>query len=184
MPAPVGYINYIKAKSIVLDKRRSPIVLQAFELYAKGDQRYEDISIFLKSNGIATKSGKQLTKDQIKRILSNPIYYGHFKYSSEIHEDQHEPIISKKLFDEVQTVLLQRGKTKKGKTMPQIFCGLLSCDSCDLMVTAEHKVKHQKNGNVHEYVYYRCTKKHKNIKCLDPAVIQADLAEQLSSLLA
>ncbi len=181
--ASVGYINDIRTKSIIVDKRRSPIVLSAFELYAKGDQRYEDISIFLKSNGITSKGGKQLTKDQIKRILSNPFYYGHFKYSGEIHEGKHRPIICKKLFDEVQAVLLERGKPQKGKTMPQVFCGLLSCGSCGLMVTAEHKVKHQKNGNTHEYVYYRCTKKRKNMKCLEPAVTEPQLTEQISNLL-
>lgn len=59
----------------------------------------------------------------------------------------------------------------------------MSCGSCGLSVTAEHKLKRQKNGNVHEYVYYRCTKKRKDIKCLEPAVTQADLTEQLTEVL-
>ena len=48
---------------------------------------------------------------------------------------------------------------------------------------AEKKVKHQKNGNVHEYVYYRCTKKRKGRKCEEPAVTEQDLTVQLSSIL-
>ncbi len=182
--APVGYLNDVRTKSIAVDKRRSPVILSAFELYAKGDQRLEDIAVFLKSHRIVTKGGKQLSKDQIKRILTNPFYYGYFKYCGEVHEGKHTPIISKKLFDEVQTIIKQRGKPQKGKTEPQILCGLLSCGSCGLMVTAEHKVKHQKNGNTHEYVYYRCTKKRKDVKCLEPAVTQPQLTEQISSLLA
>ena len=51
-------------------------------------------------------------------------------------------------------------------------------------VTAEHKFKHQKNGNVHEYVYYRCTKKRKDLRCLESALTEKDLASQLASLLA
>jgi len=39
--APLGYINDLRTKSIVVDKRRSPLVVKAFELYAKGDQRLE-----------------------------------------------------------------------------------------------------------------------------------------------
>ncbi len=182
--APVGYINDVRSKNIIVNKRLSPIVVFAFETYAKGDQRLEDIARFLKNRGIATKSGKQLSKDQIRRILTNPFYYGHFRYCGEIYEGKHKSIISKKLFDSVQATIKQRGKPQKGKTTPQIFCGLLSCGSCGLSVTAEHKFKHQKNGNTHEYVYYRCTKKRKDIKCLEPAVTQKDLAEQLSSLLA
>ena len=181
--APVGYINDVRTKTIAVNKRLAPVVLAAFELYAKGESRLEDIVIFLKSKGITTKSGKQLNKDQIKRILTNPFYYGHFRFMGEVHEGKHKAIVSKKLFDQVQAVLAKRGRPQKGATTPQVFCGLLSCGSCGLSVTAEHKIKRQKNGNVHEYVYYRCTKKHKDIKCLEPAVTQADLTEQLAGVL-
>src|SRR3989344_1068394 len=34
-----------------------------------------------------------------------------------------------------------------------------------MMITGEYKVKYQKNGNVHEYVYYHCSRKSKTIKC-------------------
>ncbi len=181
--APVGYINDVRTKIIIVDKRRSPIVLSAFELYAKGNQRLEDIANYLFDNGVKTKSNKPLQKDQIKRILVNPFYYGHFKYCGEVHEGKHKPIISKKLFDDVQATLAKRGRPQKGKTTPQIFCGLLACGSCGLSITAEHKIKHQKNGNIHEYVYYRCTKKRKDMKCLESAVRQEELTDQLCKLL-
>src|SRR3989344_5143988 len=48
---------------------------------------------------------------------------------------------------------------RKAQNEPQPFCGLISCASCGMMITAENKTKRQKNGNVHHYVYYRCTKK-------------------------
>jgi len=35
----------------------------------------------------------------------HPFYIGLFKYSGELHEGKHEPIISKKLFDEAQEML-------------------------------------------------------------------------------
>ena len=181
--APVGYINDVRTKTVIVDKRRSPIVVQAFELYAKGDQRLEDIASFLASKGIVTSSGKQFPKDQVKRLLINPFHYGHFKYAGEIHEGKHAPIMSKKLFDEVQTTLAKRGRPQKGATAPQIFCGLLRCATCKLAITAEKKVKHQKNGNVHEYIYYRCTRKHKTIRCTEPAVTEPELATQLTDIL-
>lgn len=77
--APLGYINDLRIKSIVVDKRRSPLVKQAFELYAKGDQRLEDITDFFAKNGIKTRGDKPLKKDQIKHMLTNPFYYGHFR---------------------------------------------------------------------------------------------------------
>ena len=183
--APVGYINDVRTKTVVIDKRHSPIVMEAFALYAAGDQRLEDIASFLASKGILTKSGKQFPKDKdkIKRMLTSPFYYGHFRYFGEIHEGKHAAIIAKKLFDEVQATLAKRGRPQKGATAPQIFCGLLRCATCNLAITAEKKVKHQKNGNIHEYVYYRCTRKHKTIRCTEPAVTEPDLAAQLSDIL-
>ena len=52
------------------------------------------------------------------------------------------------------------------------------------MITAENKTKRQKNGNIHHYVYYRCTRKSKSIKCIEPAVRSELLDVQLSDLLA
>jgi DNA invertase Pin-like site-specific DNA recombinase len=182
--APLGYINDLRTKGIVVDKRRSPLVKQAFELYAKGDQRLEDIADFFAKNGIKTSGNKPLKKDQIKHILANPFYYGHFRYVGELYEGKHTPIMSKKLFDKVQSVLELRGRPRKTKhNNPKVFCGLLRCGSCGLMITGETRTKHQKNGNVHQYVYYHCTKKRKDMKCLEPHIRQEELDSQLSSLL-
>ena len=51
------------------------------------------------------------------------------------------------------------------------------------MITGEYKVKKQKNGNVHEYVYYHCTKKNKSVKCEEPCIRQEKLNHHLSSLI-
>ena len=51
------------------------------------------------------------------------------------------------------------------------------------MITAENKTKRQKNGNVHYYVYYRCTKKSKVMKCKEMSLRSEILDKQLSSLI-
>ena len=51
------------------------------------------------------------------------------------------------------------------------------------MITGEYKVKKQKNGNTHEYVYYHCTKKNKAVKCEEPCIRQEELNRQLSSII-
>ena len=182
--APLGYINDMRNKTIVVEKKKSVIIRKAFELYAQNSSRLQDIADFLAKNGILTSGGKHLKKDQIKRILTNPFYYGHFRYAGEIYEGKHTPIISKKLFDNVQAVLAVRGRPRKNKqNNPKVFCGLLHCGSCNLMITGEKRTKHQKNGNIHEYIYYHCTKKRKDMKCLEPHVRQEELDEQLTELL-
>ena len=52
-----------------------------------------------------------------------------------------------------------------------------------MMITAENKTKRQKNGNIHHYVYYRCTKKSKTIKCPEMSLRSEEVDKQLSSLI-
>ena len=181
--APIGYINDVRIKTIIVDKKRASIIRKAFELYAQNNSRLVDISNFLAQHGILSSGGKRIKKDRISFILSNPFYYGHFRYAGEVHEGKHQPVVSKKIFDKVQEVLRQRGKPQKTKNEPQPFCGLLSCATCNMMITGEYKVKKQKNGNVHNYTYYRCTKKRKDMKCPEPCIRQEELDKQFSSLL-
>jgi hypothetical protein len=52
-----------------------------------------------------------------------------------------------------------------------------------MMITAENKTKRQKNGNVHYYVYYRCTKKSKVMRCKEMSLRSEEVDKQLSSLI-
>ena len=182
--APVGYINDKRTKSVVVDRKRAPIIRRAFELYAQGDKRLEDVANFLAQNNIISKSGKRIHITRATFILKNPFYVGLFRYAGEIYEGKHEPIIAKKLFDKAQEVLKQRGRPRhKSKIEPRVFCGLLRCATCGMMITGEYRVKRQKNGTQHFYTYYHCTKKRKNFKCPEPCIRQEELDKQLSSLL-
>ena len=182
--APIGYINDVRTKTIVPDKKRARVIKQAFELYAVGDMRLEDVADFFAAHHVTARTGKRISKTRASFILSNPFYVGLFKYAGELHEGKHEPIISKPLFDEAQAVLKKRGQPyRKPKNEPQPYCGLISCASCGMMITAENKTKRQKNGNVHHYVYYRCTKKHKSIVCNEKSLRSHVLDQQISSLI-
>ncbi|KKQ55478.1 MAG: Recombinase [Parcubacteria group bacterium GW2011_GWA2_38_13] len=155
-----------------------------FELYAEGNWRLEDAANFLAHEGIKTKGGKPIKRDQVSYMLSNPFYVGLFRYAGELHEGKYQPIISKQLFDKVQAALKERSKPPKNSTNnPQALCGLIRCGLCGMMITAEHRIKRQKNGNVHEYTYYRCTHKSKTIQCSEPPVRKEELNRQLSNLL-
>ena len=191
--APLGYLNDPYTKTIVVDRRKAPLVRKAFELYAKNESRLEDIAQFLFERGIKTGAtrgwnkggGRPLKKDQITFLLSNPFYFGHFAYSGEMYEGTHTPIVSKELFDRVQKIRALRSRAHhKAANEPQAYCGLLRCGECGFSITAEEKLKRQKNGNVHRYIYYRCTKKKAAVHCSQPYVREEALDSQLSDLLA
>jgi len=87
--APIGYINDVRNKSIIVDKKKAKIIKAAFEFYAQGDKRLEDVSNFLAQRGILSRGGKRIHKTRATFILSNPFYTGLFRYSKELHEGKH-----------------------------------------------------------------------------------------------
>ncbi len=181
--APVGYLNDTRIKRVVVDSRKAKIVRAAFELYAEGNSRLEDIAAFLGKHGILTRNRKPYSKDKVSAILSNPFYTGLFRYKGEIYEGKHEPTVSTKLFDRVQLVLLDRSKPhKKPKNETQPLCGLFRCGECGASITGERRTKKQLNGNEHHYVYYRCTKKIG--PCSQPHIRDGELEEKLSATLS
>ena len=181
--APVGYLNDPRTKTIVLNRKKWKIIRAAFELYAKNQSRYEDIGQFLYDNGVRTTSGKRMHDEQITFILSNIFYYGHFKYSGEIYEGRHTPIVSKQLFDKVQKVMVGRGRPQVIGKEPKIYCGLMSCGECGMGITAEAQKKHLKNGDTHYYTYYRCTKK-SAARCSQSYVREEQLTADFSDILS
>ena len=181
--APFGYLNDTRTKTIVLDKRYSLLVKELFERYAKGDQTMEQLAYFLQENGALTKGGNTFKDEKVKSILQNPFYYGHFLYKGELHEGGHAPIISKSLYDKVQQVIETRGHTQKQTKPITPFLGLLRCANCGMGITSETKTKTQKNGNFHSWTYYRCSRKKRAVKCVEPPIREKDLLPQLSAIL-
>ena len=171
--APVGYLNDVRAKTIVIDRKKSKVIRAAFELYAKGNSRLEDISNFLFDNGVRSFGGFPFHKDRVRFILTNAFYVGLFTYGGEMHEGRHAPIIEKRLFDKVQQVIVERGHPMKAQNAPKALCGLLRCGECGMGITAEIQKGH---------TYYRCTKKKGG--CSQPYVREETLLSQLNALLS
>jgi len=187
--APIGYLNILTAdrrKLIIVDKKRAPLVRQAFEMFATGKYRILDIRDFLAKNGIFTRNGKKWPINQVtKHILTNPFYYGHFKFLGEIHEGKHQPIITKKLWDQVHEVWTKKSIPWTKERVYKPFLGLFRCGECGMMITGEIKQKLIKSTGLYAtYSYYRCTKKSKFTKCSQPFIREEQLDRQLSDDIA
>jgi site-specific DNA recombinase len=144
-------------------------------MFATGTYRIMDIRDFLAGNGIVTRSGRPWPIDQVtKQVLTNPFYYGHFRFLGEIHEGVHKPIIAKKLFDAVQEVWHQRSRSWHEVRPIKPLIGLFRCGECGMMITAELQKGH---------IYYRCTKKSKIIECNQTYIRQEELDRQLSEMI-
>ena len=148
--APVGYLNNPKTRGIDIDPEKSHKVLKMFELYATGAYTLHSLANWCKEKGLRGNLGKEIALSNVQSILQNIFYIGLIKYGGEIHEGQHEPLISKKLFDKCQEVMAKRGRVHELHKNDFAFLGLLKCASCDCSITAEKQKGHN---------YYRCTKK-------------------------
>jgi site-specific DNA recombinase len=156
--APIGYRNRQadKKKWIEPDPATRTIVVEAFEEVATGKYSVESIMKFARNKGI------NCSKNNFWTMLRNPVYCGHIflpAYKTEPAElitGQHEPLISKDLFYQVQDTLdgkkkVQRVKKKEDDRFP--LRGFLECHVDGRSLTASASTGRKKK----KYEYYHCT---------------------------
>jgi hypothetical protein len=68
----------------------------------------------LKDGGV--KNGTPMDKKYLAKLLRNPIYVGELRHKDTTHAGQHEPIISRALWDRVQAILAEDAHERKGET--------------------------------------------------------------------
>ena len=170
--APLGYLNDPKTKMLVIDSMRAPLIRKMFELYANGEYTLLALTNYLAKAGLRSYRGNVLSVSCVQRLLQHKIYYGVFEYAGELHQGTHEPIISKKLFDQVQLVMANRGKKKRKRKHEFAFSGFAYCGNCGCLITAE-----KQKG----YIYYRCTKKKQT--CNEKYLREEVLVEQMKNVL-
>src|SRR3989338_4568749 len=171
--APVGYLNNAKTRGIDVDSDKAPKVKKLFEMYATGAYTLHSLANWCKEHGLRGNLGKEIALSNVQSILQNIFYIGLMKYGVEIHEGQHEPLISKKLFDSCKEVMAKRGRVHEIHKNNFAFLGLMKCASCGCSITGERHKGHN---------YYRCTKK-KGV-CQEKHYLREEaLTEQIKSFL-
>ena len=161
--APLGYFNESRLRTIEPDKKTFHKVKECLGAFATGQYTLTAIQRKMFSLGlVGSRSGKPLVLASVEHILKNPFYYGHFQYRGEVHQGSHKPMISKKLFDQIQEALVANGKPRKKRgEKGLLYKGFAVCGECGYAITAERKIK--KSGLV--YHYYHCTFKSRTQKC-------------------
>ncbi|MFI0492400.1 MAG: recombinase family protein, partial [Flavobacterium sp.] len=91
-----------------------------------------------------------LSISNCQNILTNPIYVGLIRWHNEIYEGKHEPIITKKLFDQCQEVMMRKSKPHSKGLKPFLYRGFFRCGECGCFITTETQKGHN---------YLRCTKR-------------------------
>ena len=187
-PAPTGYLKEKRMDrkcQTLIDPDRAPVIKKMFEKVAYEKWSGRKVYHWLKFElNLRTAAGnKNLTLGNIYMLLQNHFYYGIFEYpkkSGNWYTGKHEPIITKELFDAVQTQIKSQFVRSESKEFA--FTKLMTCGLCGSGITADEKFKKQQNGNVHRYVYYGCTKvRDSNCKC--GYINEVDLLKQFEELM-
>jgi site-specific DNA recombinase len=165
---PFGYALDRESKRLVPDPAASKVVQTAFEEYRRRGSVRGTVH-FLNNGGFVRKSGRPWTHTSLKRTLTSRTYIGCIVYGKRamhrrrlcsqpeerwiVSESAHDPIVDRKLFDEVQG-LLGQNETKPGhwrESSPHLLGGLVRCGACGDGVIGTSCTAHGRR-----YRYYRC----------------------------
>ena len=164
-PAPTGYINNREAKTLEPDPIMAPIVRLVFETYAHEDIPLSRLVKRAEELGLRTKKGGRLAKGALHKLLTNPLYFGKVRWDGQTYEGNHEPIVSKPLFERVQARLAGKSSPLTKRHFP--YRGLMTCGECGCKITAS-RIKGR-------YTYYHCT--HGRGSCDQPRLREERVAD-------
>lgn len=186
---PTGYTKYKRIDQkceSVIDPERAPIIKQMFEKIGYDGWSGRKVYQWLKHDiNFKTENNIHLSLGNLYRIFQNHFYYGRFEFPKESgnwYNGSHKPIITKELFDLVQEKIKSQILEPRSSQKEFAFTKIMTCGLCGSGITADEKFKHQKNGNVNRYVYYKCTRT-RDQDCPCGFINEEDLVAQLQDLM-
>ncbi len=186
---PFGYVvdTSVTPHKIVPEKFKSKTVKKIFEWYATSAYSILQLREKLIEESLDKKiNGRSLAKSDLGKMLRNPFYYGYFNWCGELwsNKGSYQPILSKELWDKVQSVLDEQNKPKVRKHNFN-YTLLMKCGNCGNSITATKKTKYFKGTDrTVSYIYYHCTRPyHNEVKCKQKPISEEDLNTELTKVI-
>lgn len=191
--------------TLQINEREAEVVREIFRLYVEDGYGCRMIAIKLAEAGYKTKFGNPWEQRGVKRVLTNPIYCGHYinhKYyvpdflegsikplpeSEYYHHERPEwAIVTAETFHRAQTIMEQRRKqyattyiNGHGRySNRHLFSTLIRCQDCGRAFT--RRCVHYPNS---DYIFWRCptNNEYTSKRCPNNTIIREDdLIEALS----
>ncbi len=181
--APLGYVNNQSEHNIILDPERFDMIRKMWDMMLTGNFTPGRIRTIANKNwGFRTPKRKkygdvEMSNSVIYKMFGNIFYTGMFQWSGKLYQGNHQPMITLEEYDRVQFLLGKKGKPR-AKTHSFAFTGMIHCAECGCMYTATEKNKFIKTtGQFKTYVYYHCTKKKKEIDCINSRPVTLEKIE-------
>lgn len=125
---PFGY-DYDKEQGVLVPNKDAEKVRQIYKLYIEGKAPQE----------IANLLGLKYDR-LVYQILTRKSNYGIIEYNGEEYQGQHEPIISREMYDIAMRCMVERSFVR-ANTSEHLLTGLLHCGKCGA------KMRYQKWGD-------------------------------------
>lgn len=171
--SPFGYTFQFKGTPQIIPEE-AELVRQLFEMYATGRHTDGSLAEWMQAKKITTRKGREWTKESIRSTLQLDYYYGVVKHHDKLYPGSHEPIIDRKLFNEVQKIRKlhyrqPRSNTKKFERV-YLLNSIIRCSVCQRNLRA--------HGIRDKYRYYREVSDKRGFSCPRAGKkITADMAE-------
>lgn len=175
--APIGY--RMQDGAYVPDPETAPVVRKIYEDFAAGRGLLQ-IAHDLTAMGIRTRFGNPIENRGVKYILRNPVYIGKVRWTPTgrtnrvwdnpetlVIDSEHEPLVPRALYDQVQAMLDERERTHSRYTRedgkPFALKGLVRCSCCGATLTRQSGRPDSKGGpslQCYNYAHGRCPESH------------------------
>ena len=188
--APTGYRNVRKIvdnreiRTVDIDPERGPLMQWAFEQYATGNWSIRNLLKELTHKGLTSTGGpntpsKPLSLSNFNNLLKNDYYIGIVSYRGAKYPGNHEPLISRETFDQVQHQLTRNQTGERQRTHRHYLRSTLHCGHCNERLIVS--VNTNRHGTT--YPYYVCAGRHeKRNDCTFQAILitkTEDLVQQV-----
>ena len=161
---PFGYM--VEDKLLVEKPKEAEIVRWIFHQYQHLVTAREIAAELNESNRLF-RGNKQWNLRHVFRILKNRIYIGEIAYKGENYQGEHKPIIEKKQWDIVQSILSASDPDKRLRTQKQkttaILKGIARCGHCGGALGPTYA-----NNGFKRYLYYICNQDQRRPRSICP----------------
>lgn len=189
------YGYHVNGKEFIVNPEEAETVRLIYNMYIDGEG-FCKIAKFLNKNGVKPCTGLTWAKSSIRGILSNVTYTGDLllqktyrqDYISKKHklnhgekdmffvEGNHEPIISREMFEKVQVIRAEKDYPDTGCKPVHIFASLIECGICG----KNYKYKKTSYNPKYECSTYNDLGKE---ACPSKAIPESILVEEMTKLL-
>jgi site-specific DNA recombinase len=176
---PLGYRMHEEGGRIVIDPDAAKMVQAIFGLYLQ-KQSLMAVAEELNRRGWLTKrhdtktgkvwGGKPWTKTYVHNHVTNPVYIGQVRHKGETYAGQHDGIITKKVWKQVQALLSENCRNGGASTKNRhnhLLRGIMYCESCNAIMASTAT---KKGDRIYRYMVCSSAMRNGWHTCPNPSV--------------